>query len=240
MRRRIDLRLACGRAWRPRTGSRRASPTASSLAAVHVSCRNVAPFGSSHSSRSLPIAARPAGESLAGPVTSIATLVMVRRRAGRDREANALRAACRRSTVMSTLAEKNPCVAAASRACGDGIAREAVEQVLRHVLVGLPADEVDRASQRGGDRRGRVDLDAIANRVVGCLRGCARGRAVASLPVSGRRKCDDRRERQREKPEAPDARSSRSRRHSRHYRRPRQRSCLSARARRGTTSATDR
>src|SRR5262245_16627123 len=51
--------------------------TASCLAEVHVSWRNVAAFGSSHSSRSLVIAARPAGASLAGPVTSIATFATV-------------------------------------------------------------------------------------------------------------------------------------------------------------------
>ena len=123
---------------------------------------------------------------------------------------------------------------------GDGIAREEVEQIGCHVLVVLPADEVDRASQRGGDRRRRVYLDAIADRVVGLLRGCALGGGWRGLPVSGRRMRDGRRERQREKPEAPDARSSRSRRHSLDYRRPAQCSWLWARARPGRSSAKDR
>ena len=48
-----------------------------------------------------------------------------------------------------------------------GIAREAVEEILRHVLVVLPADEVDRAAQGGGDVAGRDDVDAITDRVVG-------------------------------------------------------------------------
>ena len=49
-------------------------PTASLLAEVQVCWRHVSPFGSSHSSRNLEMAARPSGESLAGPLTSIATL----------------------------------------------------------------------------------------------------------------------------------------------------------------------
>jgi hypothetical protein len=48
-----------------------------------------------------------------------------------------------------------------------GIAREAIEEVFRHLPVVLPADEVDGAAQRCGDVVGRDDLDAITNSVVG-------------------------------------------------------------------------
>ena len=87
------------------------------FAAVHACCRNISPFGSSHVSETFAIAAAPSGASRAGPVTSIVTAVM-RVGAPGVTARRTVTGFVVRSTVTSTSDEKNPCVAAASRACG--------------------------------------------------------------------------------------------------------------------------
>ncbi len=149
--------------------------TASSLAAVHVSCRKMSPFGRSHSSRNLAMAAWPSGASLAGPATSIRDVRDTRRQLRRHRklDGHGLRRAVDRDLdVRGKIALRRRRFLRLRHR----VARQAIEQVLRHLRVVLPADEIDRACERGRDRRRRDDFDAIANRVVGMAQGRGAGR----------------------------------------------------------------
>jgi hypothetical protein len=104
---------------------------------------------------------------------------------------------------------------------GQGLAREAVEQFLRHVRVVLPTNEVDGCRYRAGDSVGGNDLDAIADRIVGVRlrrgdRRFGRGGRRVGLGVSGER-CAGRRQHQRAEPEARRVRASCSGSHIAHY-----------------------
>ena len=149
------------------------SRTAASLAPIQSACRKASPGRSRKRSRT-PAAAPGSGDVawVAGPVTSIATVPTVVRRTRLDLDPYHDRAhvAVDRDVDRGVVEAFDRGDAPRLRRC---VAHEALQQVGRHLLVGLPADEVESLAQRGGGRIRSVDDERVGHVV---RHGGCRGR----------------------------------------------------------------